>query len=272
MKVVILCGGRGTRIQEATKGLIPKPMVEVCGRPILWHIMKIYSAWGFKDFVLCLGHLSPVIKDYFLNYAARNSDITLDLSQPDKIIYHKGAPTEDWKVTLVDTGLDAMTGSRIAQIKSHVEGEPFMLTYGDAVSDVNLKDLAEFHKSKGSIATVTGVVPLGRFGRLVADGHQVKSFEEKSPGRGDTLINGGFMVFEPEIFNYLSTEDSCILERAPLEKLALDGQLSMFSHEGFWQCMDTYRDLLLLDELWSTGRAPWNIWDNDPHRDSGSQQ
>ncbi len=269
MKVVILCGGRGTRIQEATRGLIPKPMVDVCGRPILWHIMKIYSAWGFKEFVLCLGHLSPVIKDYFLNYAARNNDITLDLSKPDEITYHQGAPTEDWKVTLVDTGQNAMTGARIAKIRNYVGDESFMLTYGDAVADVNLQELAAFHKNNGAIATLTGVVPIGRFGRMEADGHRVKSFEEKPVGKGGNLINGGFMVFDPGIFEYLSEEDSCVLEREPLEKLAIDGELNMFSHDGFWQCMDTYRDLLLLNDLWSSGSAPWNIWDDDSNKNTG---
>jgi glucose-1-phosphate cytidylyltransferase len=260
VKTVILCGGQGTRIQEATGGQKPKPMVEIGGRPILWHIMKGYAHHGVSNFVLCLGHLGNIIKDYFLHYEALNSDITVQLGSKGAIHYHR-LPTEaDWSVTLADTGLEAMTGARLARVKRHVEGEAFFLTYGDGVADIDLDKLVAFHKSHGKLATVTGVVPHGRFGRVVLDGQQVVSFEEKPQGDGGGRINGGFFIFEPGIFDYVTTDASCILEREPMNQLVADGQLMMYAHDGFWQCMDTYRDLVLLERLWEKNEAPWRVW------------
>lgn len=263
MKVVLLCGGQGTRIQEATGGIKPKPMVEVGGRPLLWHIMKVYSHHGLSDFVLCLGYLGHVIKTYFLSYEAHNSDLTIRLGSEGGITYHRPHSEKDWTVTLADTGADTMTGGRLAKVERYVKGETFMLTYGDGVSDVDLKSLLDFHRSHGRIATITGVHPIGRFGRLTVDGQKVTSFEEKPMDELGGRINGGFMVFEPGVFDYLSTDAGCVLERVPLERLATDGQLMMYAHDGYWQCMDTYRDLLLLEKLWETGAAPWRVWKDD---------
>lgn len=259
LKAVILCGGQGTRLQEATAGLKPKPMVDVGGRPILWHIMKGYAHHGILDFVLCLGHLGGVIKHYFLNYEAMNSDFTIDIAASRAIEYHRRPSETDWRVTLAETGQQSMTGSRLAQVARYVGDQTFMTTYGDGLSDVNLGSLLEFHRKHGKIATVTGVQPLGRFGRLQLAGDRVAAFEEKPPGDG-AYINGGFFVFEPAIFDYLSADAGCVLEREPLERLAHDGQLMMYRHDGFWQCLDTYRDLLLLEQLWAEGRPPWRVW------------
>ncbi len=259
MKAVILCGGKGTRIQEATGGLKPKPMVEVGGRPILWHIMKIYSHYGIRDFVLCLGHLGNQIKDYFLHYEAMNSDFTIRLGRTESLLYHNSHPENDWSVTLADTGQETMTGARLTRVRKYVGAETFMFTYGDGVADVDLRALLEFHKRHGRIATVTGVQPVGRFGRLNIDGDAVVAFEEKPVGEHG-YINGGFFVLEPEVFEYVSEDPSCIFEREPLENLARDGQLMVYKHDGFWQCMDTYRDLLLLERLWQEG-APWRVWE-----------
>jgi glucose-1-phosphate cytidylyltransferase len=260
LKAVILCGGQGTRIQEATGGLKPKPMVEIAGRPILWHIMKGYSHFGTNEFVLCLGHLGNSIKDYFLNYEARQSDVTVRLGSKGEIHYHKPPTEADWTVTLADTGPDANTGARLARVHRYVEGGTFFLTYGDGVSNLDLRALLAFHEKHGRIATVTGVVPPGRFGRLAVDGERVTSFEEKPHGEGGGRINGGFFVFEPAIFDYVSTDASCILERDAMNRLVADGQLAMYGHEGFWQCMDTFRDLVLLQQLWDSGRPPWRLW------------
>jgi len=260
VKTVILCGGQGTRIQEATGGQKPKPMVEIAGRPILWHIMKGYAYFGVNDFVLCLGHLGNIIKDYFLHYEALNSDITVKLGSKGTISYHRPPTEADWTVTLADTGLEAMTGARVARIERYVHGETFFLTYGDGVSDIDLQKLLAFHKKHGKIATVTGVTPHGRFGRMGVEGAKVTSFEEKPRGEGGGKINGGFFVFEPEIFKYVSNDASCILERAPMSQLVADNQLIMYDHSGFWQCMDTYRDLVELQRLWDEGKAPWRYW------------
>ena len=260
MKVAILCGGQGTRLQEATGGIKPKPMVEIGGRPILWHIMKYYSCFGHHDFVLMLGHLSYVIKEYFLYYEAINSDFTIKLSASHEVQYHRSHNEADWKVTLADTGPNNMTGSRVAQIKRYIGNEPFMLTYGDGVADVDLDKLLAFHKSHGRIATVTGVAPIGRFGRLNVTGEQVTAFEEKPHGEGGGKINGGFFVFETGIFDYVTEERSCILERTPMERLAADGQMMMYAHNGFWECVDTYRDLKSLQKKWDAGNPKWKIW------------
>ncbi|HOJ93652.1 MAG TPA: glucose-1-phosphate cytidylyltransferase [Fervidobacterium nodosum] len=256
MKVVILAGGFGTRLSEETV-TIPKPMVEIGGKPILWHIMKIYSAQGFNDFIICLGYKGYVIKEYFLNYFYHTSDITVDL-QSGKIDIHNSY-TENWKVTLVDTGLNTMTGGRIKRIKNFVGNETFMLTYGDGVSDVNLVNLLNYHKSHGKLATVTAVQPAGRFGTLTIDEQgQVSKFVEKPAGDG-AWINGGFFVLEPKIFDYIEG-DHTIWEREPLEKLAQEGNLVAYKHYGFWKAMDTLRDKMELEKIWQDGNAPWKIW------------
>ncbi|MBN2524944.1 MAG: glucose-1-phosphate cytidylyltransferase [Deltaproteobacteria bacterium] len=260
MKVAILCGGQGTRLQEATAGLKPKPMVEIGGRPILWHIMKYYSCFGHSDFVLCLGHLAYVIKEYFLNYEANNSDFTIQLDDRHGIQFHRKHDESDWSITLADTGPSSMTGSRVAQIQKYIGNETFMLTYGDGLSDVNIDDLLKFHKSHGKTATVTGVTPSGRFGRLNLSGNKVNSFEEKPADEGGGKINGGFFVFEPGIFDYVQTDPSCVLERTPMEQLARDGELMMYAHNGFWECVDTYRDLVSLQKKWNNGSSPWKRW------------
>ena len=256
MKTVLLAGGFGTRISEESH-LKPKPMIEIGGKPILWHIMKMYSAHGYYDFVICCGYKQHVIKEYFADYFLHNSDITFDFSNGNMMEVHNNT-SEPWRVTLVDTGLDTMTGGRVLRIKPYIGDEPFMLTYGDGVSDVNIGELVKFHKSHGRAATMTAVQPEGRFGMLDIHNHQVHAFREKS--KEDTgFINAGFMVFEPSIFDYISG-DSTVLERAPLERLASDGQLAAYKHDGFWQCMDTARDKAKLDELWASGQAPWRKW------------
>jgi len=255
--VVILCGGRGTRFKEQTESK-PKPMIEVVGRPILWHIMSFYAGHGFKNFVLCLGYKSDVIKRYFLDFAALESDFTVDLSAPGKIHYH-GASTRDWKVTCVDTGLDAMTGARLHRVAPYLKGKEFFLTYGDGLSDVDVPRTLAFHREHGRAATVTGVRPPSRFGELVVDGGKVNKFAEK-PDVEHGYINGGFFVFGRKALDYVTDDDSCILEREPLERMAADGELMVHSHHGFWQCMDTYRDLVRLEEEWNSGAAPWKNW------------
>ncbi len=264
MKVVILAGGQGMRIREETE-FRPKPMIAIGGRPMLWHIMKIYDHHGFRDFVVCLGYKGEVIKNYFLNYELMARDVTLTLGArlPRRAgraprIHGPGA-IERWTVTLAETGLTAMTGARLKCVQRHVGNSTFMLTYGDGVADVDLRTLLAFHRKHGKIATMTGVRPPSRFGELVTDGARVRSFTEKPAGAGG-LINGGFFVFNPGIWNYLTEEDDCTLEREPLERLARDRQLMVYAHDGFWQCLDTIRDLNYLNDLWSGGRAAWRVW------------
>lgn len=259
MKIVILCGGEGTRLQEATGGLIPKPMVVVAGRPILWHIMKGFAQYGQQEFVLCLGHLGHLIKHYFLNYEAMNRDVTLRLGGTQGQNLHDDHDESGWLVTLADTGERCMTGGRVARIRRYVNDDPFILTYGDGVSDIDINALLAFHKAHGRIATVTGVRPQGRFGHLVVNGDAVESFNEK-PKSGLGSINGGFFVLQPEIFEYVTADDQCIFERGPLERLARDGQLMMFQHDGFWRCVDTKRDLDELQNLAADNVAPWQTW------------
>lgn len=258
MKAVILCGGRGTRLREETEHK-PKPMVEIGGKPILWHIMKIYERHGIEEFVLCLGYKGEKIKEYFLQYEAMSSDFTLQLGKRGGLEFHSPLAERNWRVTLADTGQDAMTGARVKRVQRHVGTETFCLTYGDGVSDVDLGAVLAFHRSHGCIGTVTAVRPPGRFGELDVAGDLVSSFSEKPPA-AHGLVNGGFFVFERGIFDYLSADDDCILERTPLESLARDGQLRVFRHEGFWQCVDTYRDYELLMSLWGSGHAPWKKW------------
>ena len=258
MKVVILAGGFGTRISEESH-LKPKPMIEIGERPILWHIMKIYSHYGFNDFIICLGYKGYVIKEYFADYYLHASDVTFDMENNKTIIHNN--TSEPWKVTLVNTGLNTMTGGRVRRIRNYVGNEPFMLTYGDGVSDVELDKLLAFHRSRGRIATLTAIQPGGRFGSLDIDeeNDRINSFREKTKEDGG-WINGGFMVLQPEIFNYLE-DDSTVLERKPLETLAAEHQLCAYRHRGFWQCMDTQRDKFYLEELLSSGKAPWKLWD-----------
>ena len=256
MKVVILAGGLGTRISEETH-LKPKPMIEIGDRPILWHIMKTYSYFGFNDFVICLGYKGYSIKEYFHNYFLHNCDVTFDVRTQGMEIHQN--LVESWRVTLVDTGVNSMTGGRVKRIKPYIGNETFMLTYGDGVADVNIAALVDYHISHGKLATLTAVQPAGRFGALELDEKDsVRSFTEKPDGDG-AWINGGFFVLEPKIFNYIEG-DQIIFERDPLQQLAQEVQLRAFRHTGFWQPMDTLRDKTMLEELWSAGRAPWKVW------------
>lgn len=259
MKVVILAGGFGTRISEESH-LKPKPMLEIGGKPILWHIMKEYSHYGFNEFIICCGYKQHVIKEYFADYYLHNSDITFDFSSENKMTVHNNV-AEPWKVTLIDTGLNTMTGGRIKRIQPYVGNESFMLTYGDAVSDVNIRSLYEYHKSHGKIATLTAINVDQRFGVLEINGEQtIESFREKS--NADTArINAGYMVLEPEVFSYLDGDDT-VFEKKPLETLAREGQLKAYNHNGFWQCMDTKREMDKLEEMWASGNAPWKIWED----------
>jgi glucose-1-phosphate cytidylyltransferase len=255
MKAVILAGGLGTRISEET-GLKPKPMVEIGGRPILWHIMKIYSSHGVRDFIVCLGYRGYVVKEYFANYFLHMSDVTFDMAA-NKMEVHQ-ANAEPWRVTLVDTGDSTMTGGRIKGIRSYVASEDFCLTYGDGLSDVNIRALISFHSKHGALATVTSVQPPGRFGALETDGDHITSFQEKPQGDGG-WINGGFFVLSPRVIDYIDGDDS-VWEREPLQNLARDGQMMAYRHTGFWQAMDTLRDKQHLEDLWLTGRPPWKVW------------
>jgi glucose-1-phosphate cytidylyltransferase len=258
MKVVILCGGQGTRLREETE-YKPKPMVQVGDRPLLWHIMKGYAYYGHTEFVLCLGYRGELIKEYFLNYEAMQSDCTVTLGR-DARVQTNGSHAEDgWKITLAATGLNALTGARVKRIQRYIGNEQFLLTYGDGMADVDIGALLAFHKHHGKIGTVTGVRAPGRFGELKIDGDHVCSFVEKPVVSGG-FINGGFFAFEPAVFDYLADRDSCILEREPLERLADDGQLAVFKHDGFWQCVDTYRDFTLVNDLWARGSPPWRKW------------
>lgn len=254
--VVILCGGQGTRFREQTVRR-PKPMIEVCGRPMLWHIMSFYSSYGFDNFVLCLGYKGDFIKRYFLDFAALENDFTVDLSDPASIEYHREHRVK-WKVTCVDTGEHAMTGARLKRVADHLPTDDFMLTYGDGLSNVDIAALTRFHVEHGKAATVTGVHPAGRFGELSTDGTKVVSFSEKPVETG--RINGGFFVFKKRFLEYVGDEESCTLEREPLESAAADGELQMFAHDGYWQCMDTYRDLTSIESAWNAGTAPWRRW------------
>ncbi|MBK8805006.1 MAG: glucose-1-phosphate cytidylyltransferase [Fibrobacteres bacterium] len=256
MKAVILAGGMGTRISEETSAR-PKPMIEVGGKPILWHILKIYSAHGINDFVICLGYKSYVIKEYFANYFLHMSDVTFDMSENRMEVHQKHA--EPWKITLVDTGEKTMTGGRIKRIREYVQDDDaFCLTYGDGVANVDIKKLVEFHRAHGSLATLTGVQPPGRFGALGLRGSSISAFQEKPTGDG-AWINGGFFVCSPKVIDRIS-DDTTVWEREPMESLAKDGQIHAYLHEGFWQPMDTLRDKVLLEELWQSGEAPWKIW------------
>lgn len=257
MKVVILAGGFGTRISEESH-LKPKPMIEIGDKPILWHIMKIYSSYGYNDFVICLGYKGYSIKEFFAHYFLHESDVTFDFrNNNEKMIHNHSA--EPWQVTLVNTGIDTMTGGRVRRVRDYIGNEPFMLTYGDGVADVNINQLVSYHKSHSKLATVTSIQPAGRFGALALD-HQnhIDGFQEKPKGDG-SWVNGGFFVMQPEVLDYIE-DDSTVLEKEPLEGLARDRQLVAYKHSGFWQPMDTLRDKNYLEELWKSDSAPWKVW------------
>ena len=256
MKVVLLAGGFGTRISEESH-LRPKPMIEIGEKPILWHIMKYYSQYGFHEFVVCLGYKQYVVKEFFADYFLHMSDVTFDLANNQMEVHNNYS--EPWKVTLVDTGLKTMTGGRVKRIRRYVGDEPFMLTYGDGLADVDLKKLEEFHRQHGRIATITAVNVGQRFGVLdIQQGGRIQAFREKND-RDGALINGGFMVMNPQVFDYIQGDDT-VLEKEPLENLARDGELMAFTHDGFWKCMDTQRDKMQLEAMWQSGQAPWKIW------------
>lgn len=257
MKVVILAGGFGTRISEESY-LRPKPMIEIGDKPILWHIMKLYSHYGFNEFVICCGYKAHMIKEWFADYYLHTSDVTFDFTKGNEMTVHNNV-SEPWKVTLVDTGLNTMTGGRVKRIEKYVNNETFMLTYGDGVSNVNIKELLNFHKKHGKLATLTAVNPGQRFGVLdVKDDGNVLSFREKNDDDGD-LVNAGFMVLEPGVFNYIDG-DSTSFEKEPLERITADGQLAAYRHKGFWKCMDTQRDKQQLEKMWNSGEALWKVW------------
>jgi len=257
MKVVLLAGGFGTRISEESH-LKPKPMIEIGEKPIIWHIMKLYSHYGFNDFIICLGYRGYIIKEYFANYFLHQSDITIDLKE-NRIETHN-SKAESWKVTLVDTGLNTSTGGRIRRVRKYVEDGTFMFTYGDGIGDIDVAGLASFHKKHGKLATITAVQPPGRFGAMILENNNnVLSFQEKPKGDG-AWINGGFFVLEPEIFDYIENDD-VPWESRPLERLSADGQLAAHKHYGFWKPMDTMRDRTELESLWNSGTPPWKIWE-----------
>jgi len=255
MQAVILAGGLGTRLSEETT-IKPKPMVEIGGKPILWHIMKIYSSYGIHDFIICLGYKGYLIKEYFANYFLHTSDVTFDMVNNKMNVHQNHA--EPWHVTLVDTGENTMTGGRLKRIQPYLDDENFCFTYGDGLSNVDITKLIEFHNQEGTLATLTATYPPGRFGALNLERNRITRFKEKPEGDNE-LINGGFFVLSPKVMDYIDGDET-VWERAPMEKLAQDGELSAFIHKGFWQPMDTLRDKNYLEELWNTGKAPWKIW------------
>jgi glucose-1-phosphate cytidylyltransferase len=258
IKVVILCGGRGTRMKEETE-FRPKPLVTIGGNPVLWHIMKIYAHYGFKDFVLCLGYKGNMIKEYFLNYEAMGNDFTICLGDKNEMKFHNKHEEHNWNVTLVNTGEEAMTGARIKKVEKYIDTDLFMVTYGDGVADIDIQKLIDFHHSHGKIGTITGVHPSSRFGELAIEKNRVAKFYEK-PQVSQGLINGGFFIFKKEFLKCLEKDDNCFLEREPLENLAKNGGLMAYFHDGFWQCVDTYRELEILNGLWKTPHPPWKVW------------
>lgn len=256
--VILLCGGLGTRLREETE-YRPKPMVEIGGRPIVWHIMRLYGHFGFKDFILCLGYKGIMIKEYFLNYQALMSDFNIRLGEAPTVSYLNGHETVDWSVTLVDTGLEAMTGARVKRVEKYVDADRFMLTYGDGLASIDLHALLRFHRAQGKLVTVTGVRPPSRFGEMSVRDGVVERFDEK-PQISEGLVNGGFFVCERAFLDYLSDDDDCVLEQEPLRRVAADRQLAAYEHDGFWQCMDTYREWQLLTKMWESDKAPWKVW------------
>lgn len=257
MKLVILAGGYGSRLGEVTN-IIPKPMVEIGGKPILWHIMKIYSHYGIKDFVICLGYKANVIKEYFLNFDNRNNDFTIEIGSGN-VEFHSNHDEYDWKVTLVDTGIDSLKGSRLKKVEKYLDDEINLLTYGDGLANININELIEFHNKLNKTITISGVHPPARFGELISNGDVLSSFEEKSQ-TSQGMINGGYMVFNKKLLNYLTEDDSCDLEYGVFEQLAQMGEISVYKHDGLWACMDNERDMYNLNKLWKEGNAFWKIW------------
>jgi len=258
MKVVILCGGRGMRLNEETE-FRPKPLIQVGGRPILWHIMKTYAHYGFREFVLCLGYRGDMIREYFLNYEAMSNDFTIRLGQRHSIAYDEAHSEQDFRVTLADTGLETMTGGRIKKVEKYIDGDTFMVTYGDGVGNINIKKLLDFHNSHGKIATVTGVRPPSLFGELVVKDNRALIFSEK-PQTSAGLISGGFFIFHRKLFDYLTDDDNCDFEKGTLEQIAAEEELMVYIHDGLWACMDTYRDVEYLNKLWQNNQAFWKVW------------
>jgi len=260
MKVIIFCGGMGTRLREETE-YKPKPMVMIGKRPILWHIMKIYSSHGYNDFILCLGYKGNIIKEYFYHYEIMANDFEVTLGKKYDIKIFRNQDEADWRILLADTGEKTLKGARLKRVEKYIDSENFMVTYGDGVADIDIRRLVEFHKSHGKIATLTGVKPLSRFGELRVEGDIVKEFAEKPQSAGG-LINGGFFVFRRDIFDYLEEREDCDLEYGALEELAKLGELVVYRHDGFWACMDTYRDMEYLNRLWAQGKAGWKVWES----------
>jgi len=258
MKVVILCGGLGTRLREETE-FRPKPMARIGGKPILWHIMKIYAHFGFKEFILCLGYKGEMIKEYFYNYEILNNDFTIELGEHKKIEIPCCHEESGWKITLADTGDKGLKGARLKRIEKYIDEDEFMMTYGDGLARIDIPELWDFHKSHDKLATVTGVNSASQFGQLKVVGNQVEKFREK-PENSSDVINGGFFVFNRKIFDYLIDDDNCDFETGPLEKVAQEGQLMVFKHRGFWTCMDNIRDMEYLNQLWNENKAEWKIW------------
>jgi glucose-1-phosphate cytidylyltransferase len=259
MKAVILCGGLGTRLREETE-FKPKPMVPIGGMPIIWHIMKIYSHYGIKDFVLCLGYKGEMIKEYFLHKELMSHDFTISLKKGSRIVHEGRGEAEDWNITLADTGMNAMTGARTKRIEKYVDEDVFCLTYGDGVADIDISKLLEFYGKSGTIGTLTGAIPQSRFGMVKTDKSGIVTEFVEKPRLYDDYINGGFYVFGKSFFDYLDASDSCTLEKEPLMQLARDRKLSMYTHDGFWHSMDTYRDYLDLNKIWDSGKIPWKVW------------
>ncbi|HBX53532.1 MAG: glucose-1-phosphate cytidylyltransferase [Bacteroidetes bacterium RIFOXYA12_FULL_35_11] len=257
MKLIILAGGFGSRLGSLTNS-IPKPMIPVGGKPIMWHIMKIYAHYGIKDFIICLGYMGDVIKDYFLHYESKNRDFTINL-QNNSIVFHNELLDNDWKITLVDTGLNTLKGGRLKRIEKYLTDDINLLTYGDGVANIDIRSLIDFHKKKGKIVTISGVHPPARFGELIADGDIISSFQEKSQ-TSQGMINGGYMVFNKELLTYLSQDESCDLEAGVLENLAKQEEIAVYKHDGFWACMDHERDLVYLEKLWNNNNAFWKVW------------
>jgi glucose-1-phosphate cytidylyltransferase len=258
MKVVILCGGLGTRLREETE-FRPKPMVNIGNRPILWHIMKVYAAYGHKEFVLALGYKGEMIKNYFCHYELMNNDVTIELGKPERLCIYHGHEENGWKITLANTGEATLKGARLKKIQKYVTGDTFMVTYGDGVADIDIGALLSFHKSHGKLATLTGINPASRFGELKVVGDRVGAFSEK-PKNGNGFVNGGFFVLNRAVFDYLSEDDSCDFEIGALEEIARQGELMLYKHRGFWACMDTLRDTEYLNRLWAEGKAKWKVW------------
>ncbi|SOB58347.1 putative glucose-1-phosphate cytidylyltransferase [Pseudodesulfovibrio profundus] len=259
MEVVILCGGLGTRLREETE-FRPKPMVNIGPRPILWHVMKTYASHGHTDFVLPLGYKGEMIRDYFVNYQWMNNDVTVDLGHPDSICQHNCHDESDWRITMSDTGAQTLKGGRIKRIEKYITGDTFMMTYGDGVANIDIAALLDFHNSHGKLVTVTGVNPAQQFGVLKTENDAVLAFEEKPDRAREDLISGGYFVMSRKVFDYLTPEVGCDFEYGPLEKIAAEGQLMVYRHDGFWACMDTLRDTEKLNAMWDAGKAPWKIW------------